>query len=284
MKFHWAAAATLVSASNAKVGSWKIQQNHGSSLAGAETSQAGDSHLRKISASNTVQQAPVHPIGSTSWYPGKYGLLKNIVIDRVPCDPNHDDVSKNDPDVGILGCEPGLVCQEDPFLDGSYHCVSEDETLHASRKLDDFYGDCDYSDFDEATYVGTVVCTYPDTCGDEYGLSETTCARLIISTTYNGSPYDTTAGPYCYNIFEGEYDADSDIVEVCFVPDSMDSCSLAIGEDDCNACTVIGAGTSDGCVSMIVSLKCICVHTNIFPSCSLLPFVVGSNHIHMHAT
>ena len=283
MKFHWAAAATLVSASNAKVGSWKTQQkHHGSSLA-TETSQAGDSHSQKISASKNAQQAPVHPIdSSTSWYPGKYGLLKNIVIDRVPCDPNHDDVSKNDPDVGILGCEPGLVCQEDPFLDGSYHCVSEDETLHASRKLDDFYGDCDYSDFDEATYVGTVVCTYPDTCGDEYGLSETTCARLIISTTYNGSPYDTTPGPYCYNIFEGEYDdanANGDIVEVCFVPsDSMDdSCSLAVGEDDCNACTVIGAGTPDGCVSSITL-----IYSYLLVSCSLSPFVVASNH--MHAT
>ena len=246
-----------MSATNSKAESQKIKQNHAappfSAGTGADPKRAfsiqeEDSSLVKKSAQ--IQQKQALSIrGSISWFPGKYGLLKNAPVNRshqvqavgAPCDPNQS----IDADVGILGCDAGFICQENPSRDGDYYCVADD-ALHSSRKLDDgFEGDCDYSDYDYVTGLGTVVCTYPDVCG-EYGLPENTCARLIVTLTFDNPDdvydYDAEA---CYNLFEGEYDADGDIVKMCYVPDG-DSCSTSVNGDNCKTCTLITYETDDG--------------------------------------
>ena len=247
-----------MSASNSKVEDQKIQQNHATGVTNerAFSFPEEDESLSKKTAqilfSNTVQQKQ-----ALSWYPGKNGLLKNIV-DRshqvqavgAPCEPNQS----IDADVGVLGCDDGFLCKESPSHDGDYYCVA-DQALHSSRRLED-EEDCDYSDYDYGTGLGTVVCTYsPDICG-EYGLPENTCARLIISVTFD-NPEDTYEydAEACYNLFEGEYDADGDIVKMCALRGSEDdpyddSCSLLVEGDSCSTCTLIDAGTSDGCVSI----------------------------------
>ena len=239
-----------MSATNSKAESQKIKQNHAappfSAGTGADPKRAfsiqeEDSPLDEKTAQ--IQQKQTLSIrGSISWSSGKYGLLRNAPVHRshqvqavgAPCDPSN---KSNDADVGILGCDPGFVCQENPSRDGDYYCVA-DNALHSSRKLDDvFEGDCDYSDYNEGTGLGTVVCTYPDVCG-EYGLPENTCARLIVTSTFDNPDdvydYDAEA---CYNLFEGEYDADGDIVKMCYVPDG-DSCSTSVNGEKCKTCTI----------------------------------------------
>ena len=211
-----------------------------------------------------------------------YGVLKNDggtwagpgLGKGAPCDPNPSSLSNDDPDVGILACDTGLVCKENPLQDGSFQCVDDNqasETTRHSRMLGEYY---DNSRYDEGTKTGTKVWTYTENCigegdfagpRDDFGLPEGTCFRLVLTRVHD--PENECANDYgiieeseCIIVYQGEYDANSDNAVLCLrdkriLDCQSEDCTISINGIDCNSCTIDFSENDDY----------FCPLTNVFP-------------------
>jgi hypothetical protein len=163
-------------------------------------------------------------------------LLRNVNVPKnaAKCNPNSSDA-----DIGILSCGIGKYCMEDHAYDLGGVCV--DSAVKLDRKLqegdfsyfcdEDFIFDCDCSEFDLSTGVGTIDCL--ETYCFDYPL-DTTCAS--VSFNYNIYADGNVTNTYCYDFFQ-PYEQ-----RVCYSYTSQGDCTISFDGEMCDSCYENPAG------------------------------------------
>ena len=186
------------------------------------------------------------------------GRLRQQASSKEDTNLEKKDLTRCDPDLGILACEgePGMSCQslsssslsdmDHGEAQNEFFCMPEDEAISSSssRKLERYYSY--FCDYDDTTETGTKCDIYGPYCGTQYGLPDGYCYELLYYGVYdNGAPVEYAK---CY-IFEPEYGDGYVYYELCNKSVGTDStqCVAYLDGEECNSCevTVITPGVGD---------------------------------------